>query len=235
MPDERFPQLCAFAKPLNDNTFAAISEGNCWDIMERSIVANHFPRMMRSRRYFLTFFSCPAGLLTSRRSGFVVKRPQSSSRNPKAATNYGNICDASYKTTLNRISDNIALQLDNSFALTNLPDSGSLSLAIETAPGSLVPIDPTSYLVKDKTVSFLANPSEHRPDLPGKTPLSNVLTYQLRLRFSINRCSSTIIIFTDFVFLIRITIIQRDLIKESSASFLIVQMVARWKRLISRI
>ncbi len=75
-------------------------------------------------------------------------------------SNYGNICDASYKTTLNRISDNIALQLDNSFALTNLPDIGSLSLAIETAPGMLVPIDPTSYQIKDKTVSFV----------PGKEP-----------------------------------------------------------------
>lgn len=69
-------------------------------------------------------------------------------------------------------------------------------------------------------------PNNTAPIPPGKTHLSNVLIDQLKLRFSIDRCSSTIIIFTDSVFLIRIKIIQRDLIKESAVSLLFVQMAA---------
>jgi len=70
--------------------------------------------------------------------------------------NYGNICDASYKTTLNRISDNIALLLTSTFELKNLPDAGSLALTVQSAAGAVTPVDPTSFTLIAKTITFAA-------------------------------------------------------------------------------
>jgi hypothetical protein len=70
--------------------------------------------------------------------------------------NYGNICDDSYKTTLNRISDNIALLLTSTFELKNLPDAGSLTLTVQSPAGALSPLDPSSYTLVGKTITFAA-------------------------------------------------------------------------------
>jgi hypothetical protein len=73
-----------------------------------------------------------------------------------AGVNYGNICDASYKTTLNRISDNIALQLDSAFELNNVPDAGTLSVKVTTTAGVVSTINPNDYTLTGKTLKFAA-------------------------------------------------------------------------------
>jgi hypothetical protein len=70
--------------------------------------------------------------------------------------NYGNICDASYKTTLNRISDNIALQLDSTFELKNTPDAGTLSVSVTSPAGAVTAINPNDYTLMGKTLKFAA-------------------------------------------------------------------------------
>ncbi|WP_141732272.1 hypothetical protein [Oligoflexus tunisiensis] len=69
--------------------------------------------------------------------------------------NYGNICDASYATTLTRISNNIALQLDSAFELSNKPDAGTLSVSI-TSGGVETPVNPGDYTLTEKTLKFAA-------------------------------------------------------------------------------
>ncbi len=71
--------------------------------------------------------------------------------------NYGNICDASYKTTLNRISDNIALQLDSTFELKNTPDAGTLSVSVTSPAGVVTAINPNDYTLTGKTLKFAAS------------------------------------------------------------------------------
>lgn len=69
--------------------------------------------------------------------------------------NYGNICDASYKTTLNRISDSIAILLNNQFELKSQPDTGSLKLSLQAVDGTITALDPTSYTQSGKVITFL--------------------------------------------------------------------------------
>ncbi len=68
--------------------------------------------------------------------------------------NYGNICDASYKTTLNRISDNIALLLTNQFELTDAPSSGTLNLKLKLVDGSEQALLAGDYTLQGKTITF---------------------------------------------------------------------------------
>lgn len=76
------------------------------------------------------------------------------------AVNYGNICDASYKTTLNRISDSIALLLNNQFELKSQPDTTSLKLSVQALDGTIKALDPATYTQSGKVITFL----------PGKEP-----------------------------------------------------------------
>jgi hypothetical protein len=70
--------------------------------------------------------------------------------------NYGNICDASYKTTLNRISENISLLLDNTFTLDNVPAPGTLSVSVKSAAGVVTPVNPGDYALSNNKVTFNA-------------------------------------------------------------------------------
>lgn len=72
------------------------------------------------------------------------------------AVNYGNICDASYKTTLNRVSDSIALLLNNQFELKALPDANSLKLSIQLLNGTIQALDQSTYTQSGKVITFLA-------------------------------------------------------------------------------
>lgn len=74
--------------------------------------------------------------------------------------NYGNICDASYKTTLNRISANISTLLSNQFELSDAPSPNTLSLTIRQASGQKITLTPGDFSVLGKTVTFS----------PGKEP-----------------------------------------------------------------
>jgi len=71
------------------------------------------------------------------------------------AVNYGNICDASYKTTLNRISDNIALLLNAQFELNTLPDANSLKLSLILSDGMPKALDSSSYAQTGKVITFM--------------------------------------------------------------------------------
>ncbi|HET9237559.1 MAG TPA: hypothetical protein VFO10_09930, partial [Oligoflexus sp.] len=70
--------------------------------------------------------------------------------------NYGNICDANYAGTLNRISDSIALQLDNTFSLSAKPEPGSLVVTVTSpAPASVTTtVNPNDYTVTEKSLKF---------------------------------------------------------------------------------
>ncbi|WP_141732099.1 hypothetical protein [Oligoflexus tunisiensis] len=72
------------------------------------------------------------------------------------AVNYGNICDGSYKTTLNRISDSIALLLNNQFELKTLPDDGTLKLSLLLSDNTTRALDASSYTRNGKVISFVA-------------------------------------------------------------------------------
>jgi hypothetical protein len=76
--------------------------------------------------------------------------------NANGATNFGNICDESYKTTLNRISDSIALLLNNQFELKTQPDTNSLKLSLQAADGTITALDPSSYTQTGKVIAFVA-------------------------------------------------------------------------------
>jgi hypothetical protein len=72
--------------------------------------------------------------------------------------NYGNICDADYAGTLNRISDSIALQLDNTFTLSEKPEPGSLVVTVTSpAPANVTTtVNPNDYTVTEKSLKFAA-------------------------------------------------------------------------------
>jgi hypothetical protein len=70
--------------------------------------------------------------------------------------NHGNICDASYKTTLNRISDNIAVLLGGQFELKELPLPGSLQLKLVLSQGDERVLEPGDYILDQKTIMFAA-------------------------------------------------------------------------------
>lgn len=70
--------------------------------------------------------------------------------------NYGNICDASYAGTLNRISESIALQLDNTFPLSEKPEPGSLVVTVTTAAGVTTTVNPADYSLTEKSLKFVA-------------------------------------------------------------------------------
>jgi hypothetical protein len=74
--------------------------------------------------------------------------------------NYGNICDASYKTTLNRISDNIAVLLGSQFELKDKPLPGSLKLKLLLSQGTERVLEPHEYSLDAKIIRFAAG---HEP------------------------------------------------------------------------
>lgn len=64
----------------------------------------------------------------------------------------GNICDADYTTTLERISTDLSIILKNQFVLSAIPDSGSLVVkvnGVETSSG---------YTISGKTLTFTSVP-----------------------------------------------------------------------------
>ncbi|HET9240883.1 MAG TPA: hypothetical protein VFO10_26700 [Oligoflexus sp.] len=74
--------------------------------------------------------------------------------------NHGNICDASYKTTLNRISDNIAILLGSEFELKEKPLPGSLRLKLVLSNASERVLDASEYSLDERTIRFSAG---HEP------------------------------------------------------------------------
>ncbi len=66
--------------------------------------------------------------------------------------NYGNICDASYKNTLERISKNIAKLLSAKFMLKQVPDADSTKIVGVKANGEA--ITPNDYTVNGTTITF---------------------------------------------------------------------------------
>ena len=74
--------------------------------------------------------------------------------------NSGNICDASYKTTLNRISDNIAVLLGSEFELKEKPLPGTLMLKLLLSNGSERVLQSNEYSLDQKTIRF---PAGHEP------------------------------------------------------------------------
>jgi hypothetical protein len=66
--------------------------------------------------------------------------------------NYGKICDASYKETLQRISKNIATLLVNKFILKAVPDEGSV--VVSGLKGDGDPIEADDYVLAGSTLSF---------------------------------------------------------------------------------
>lgn len=71
-------------------------------------------------------------------------------------SNYGNICDASYKNTLNRISDNIALLLPAEFGLSKEPVPGSVRLEVVDAAGQIQSVAAEAYQISGSTINFFA-------------------------------------------------------------------------------
>ncbi len=77
--------------------------------------------------------------------------------------NYGNICDASYGTTLNRISGNISAILSSQFSLSNSPENTPV-VKIQAKDGTVrTAVAGVDYTLNDKTLTFLA----------GKAPASD--------------------------------------------------------------
>jgi hypothetical protein len=72
------------------------------------------------------------------------------------AKNWGDICDASYKSTLNRISDNIALLLTNQFELKETPSAGTLSLKILLNGGTEQVVPVADFTLTGKSIKFAA-------------------------------------------------------------------------------
>lgn len=66
--------------------------------------------------------------------------------------NYGKICDASYKETLQRISKNIATLLVNQFGLKAKPDEGTVVVSGMKANGGA--IEAGDYVIAGSTLSF---------------------------------------------------------------------------------
>jgi hypothetical protein len=70
--------------------------------------------------------------------------------------NHGNICDASYKATLNRISENIAVLLGSQFELKEQPLAGSLKVKLMLGQGQERVLEPGDYVLDQKTITFAA-------------------------------------------------------------------------------
>lgn len=66
--------------------------------------------------------------------------------------NYGNICDSSYKSTLERISNNIAKLLSSQFILKQTPDDGSLVLQGVKSNGDRIVV--ADYAVVGNVITF---------------------------------------------------------------------------------
>ncbi|HYX35404.1 MAG TPA: vWA domain-containing protein [Oligoflexus sp.] len=104
---------------------------------------------------FYGIFSPPAApCVTSSNTGIQYQRLVN--YKAQGMVNYGNICDASYKTTLNRISDNIAVLLGSRFELKEKPLSGSLKLKLVLNQGTERVIQPNEYTLNEKTIIFAA-------------------------------------------------------------------------------
>lgn len=97
--------------------------------------------------------------------------------------NYGDICDASYATTLSLISKNISGLLRNQWELSAFPDSGTLQISIELN-GVIEVVDSDSYTLVGKTLTFEegmeppANSKIIADYLVGKTPMFQQYTLQ---------------------------------------------------------
>ncbi|MFW7380898.1 MAG: vWA domain-containing protein [Oligoflexus sp.] len=67
---------------------------------------------------------------------------------------WGDICDASYSSTLQKISENIASLLLNQWELTQTPDANStISVEIEI-DGARAPADPNGYQIQGRMLTF---------------------------------------------------------------------------------
>lgn len=66
--------------------------------------------------------------------------------------NYGNICDQSYKGTLERISNNIAKLLSSQFTLKKYPDQGTVMVTGVKSSGDM--ILPADYSVLGNVITF---------------------------------------------------------------------------------
>lgn len=74
----------------------------------------------------------------------------------QGAVNWGDICDASYKTTLNRISDSIAVLIQNQFELKAKPDTGSAKVSFLLKSGATQTVPSSAYTINDRTITFVA-------------------------------------------------------------------------------
>ncbi len=68
------------------------------------------------------------------------------------AINFGNICDASYKSTLERISNSIARLLSSQFTLKQKPESNTLTVQGVKSNGD--PISATDYTLDGNVITF---------------------------------------------------------------------------------
>ena len=69
--------------------------------------------------------------------------------------NYGDICDASYATTLNKISENISGLLRNQFELKEKPSAGTLKVSVDLN-GTVTEVNSGDYTLTGKTITFTA-------------------------------------------------------------------------------
>lgn len=108
---------------------------------------------------FFGIFSPPASpCQTSPNAGLQYQRLVD--YKAQGMVNHGNICDASYKTTLNRISDNIAILLGSEFELKELPLPGTLMLKLILSNGSERVLSTNEYSLDQRTIRFSAG---HEP------------------------------------------------------------------------
>ncbi len=71
-------------------------------------------------------------------------------------SNYGNICDSSYKATLNRISDNIATLLTAEFTLNENPLPGTLNLMLIDSSGQEQEVPAGTFTVNGRSIQFFS-------------------------------------------------------------------------------
>jgi len=91
--------------------------------------------------------------------------------NANGKVNYGNICDVSYKDTLQRISKNISILLTNQFSLKQKPDAGSVSVKGKKSDGSA--LTSTDFKVIGSTLSFVDG---HEPSLQTEFEVTYTVT-----------------------------------------------------------
>ncbi len=123
----------------------------------------------KTESYLINYLEKDIGRTVGRNAGFygIYSAPSakcSSAPNPafiyqnlidyrmREHQNFGNICDASYQSTLERISKNIASLLKKAFELKEMPLEGSLIVIGKKANGQ--DITPADYELKDKRLSF---------------------------------------------------------------------------------